>query len=114
MKKWIGGIVLIMLIVLGLNVVIGCNEYKEEWILGKNSNEVISRYGQFHSVSTTVDQAGLYRNCFCEYIIRNNFEAIFGFRSKKVCKIYFSEQGIATSCEIIETDKTDSITLPYS
>lgn len=72
--------------------------YNESWIVGKTSEQVIERYGDFESYTATIGEDGLYRSGACFYKLKPARKGYFGTDYGTHLCIWFDENGIATKC----------------
>ncbi len=74
-------------------------KYREEKFIGLSSQEIREKYGKFDYLSLQ-DAPGLWRNCWCGYMICEEYPTFFGDTEYPMYfMIYFNEEGIATKCE---------------
>lgn len=87
-----------LILTLGLSL-FGCGGYDEDFVMGKTSQEIIERYGDFDyleysDVDGYSEEGGLYRNCKTGYVTKTEKgEAVEYFA------ISFDENGIAYKVE---------------
>ena len=78
----------------------GCaDRYRPDDFLGKNSAEIMARYGEFDCVYMPADEDGLYRNSKCGYTIKEPKRGFLGTSPEVLLFISFDEYGIAVSCD---------------
>ena len=116
MKQRLRAIMLILLTVLTISMLSGCTVikwkaekvwryvdktflYDEDWIIGKNSNEIQEKYGEFYSHGTE-DEDGLIRNGWGEYITAVgvpdiNLYMFIAPNADEYYRIHFDENGLA-------------------
>ena len=100
MKKMCMVIVLIMLPMITLT---GCKPYKkwlirESWVIGKTSIVIEENFGEFDCDDEEPDEDGMYRNCWCRYLIKESKTKWYGTTPDLFFYIYFNENGIAERC----------------
>lgn len=67
-------------------------KYNDKWIIGKTSEEIIERYGEFDHVWKKPDYDGLYRDCTVEYFLINYWQATV---TSQYYTIHFNNNGRA-------------------
>ncbi len=94
MKKIIGFSLLITL----LFTLCACREdtgmYEPDWIIGKTSLQIESKYGEFYQEGTLRSSDGLFRNTECHYFLKER-PLFFGDVEITLFSIHFNENGIA-------------------
>lgn len=99
MKKRIFAALFITVLV--LTVLCGCRAdmhgYSKMWILGRNSSQIMDRYGIFDMCGEAPGTDGLYKDTCCAYYVELDEQG-----SEKgnlaVITIWFNEKGIAYKC----------------
>ncbi len=83
----------------------GCkaHKYDEEWIIGKTSEEVIEKYGEFYKCIKVAGSDGVYDRSICSYIIKPKRKGFLGTTPAELFSISFDKNGIADRCWV-ETD----------
>ena len=70
-------------------------KYDSDWIIGKNSQEIIEQYGEFDVVTMPKNDQGLYSSAICSYIIVPKKVGYLGTTPERLFSIGFDENGIA-------------------
>ena len=96
MIKRITGLLLILVLLLS-----GCSKHKYDidWIIGKNSDEIVEKYGDFDTVSMPKSHIdGLYHNSSCSYVIKEKKVGYLGTTPEQLFTISFDENSFAKRC----------------
>lgn len=95
MKKCI---VLFMSVLFVVFILSGCEKigrYNVDWIIGKDANEIQSRYGKFDGHPQDIPDDGLYKNCTCSYSLPVGHQLFGDPLPEEFLYIYFDDAGIA-------------------
>jgi hypothetical protein len=100
MKKAIA-VLGVLSLILGLSACKMIGRYNVNWIIGKDSDQIQARYGEFDWTPKDVPEDGLYRNCCCSYnLVYNQRHWTDGRRvPNEFLEIYFDENGVAYKAE---------------
>ena len=104
MKKVIA-VLMVLSLMLGLSACKMIGRYNVNWIIGKNSDQIQARYGEFDWKPKDVPEDGLYRNCYCTYYLRVDQVDWSERLPDEYLRIYFDENGIAYAAKK-EVDNT--------
>lgn len=86
----------VILVAVIVCIVIVRSVYDTQWMIGKNSDEIQARYGQFDYHSEEAAEDGLYKDCVCFYLVQTNETDLFGDPlPDERLYIYFDADGIA-------------------
>ena len=93
--------VLLAVIVLITICFFGCgkSKYDEDEIIGLTSVEIVEKYGDFDRPQGFPDEDGLYRDCYCGYLISEKSVGFYGSTELEYFMIYFDEDGLAQRCK---------------
>ena len=76
-----------------------CSKYNDSWIIGKNSDEIQEKYGEFTFCRGSPSEDGLYYDCICGYKLQDQVVEDGVITLYMVCyMIRFDSEGQA--CEI--------------
>ncbi len=92
--------VLVILLLFSLCGCGACSPYREKDFIGLSSQEIIRQFGEFDHTSTAPDSEGIFRNCYCGYIIRDKVVGLFGTEPPVYFLIHFDALGIAYKCSV--------------
>jgi hypothetical protein len=95
MKKYVIAFVILAVVVLLCFCVWNNSRFDESDVIGLTSAEIIEKYGDFDRTEGTPDADGLYRNCRCDYLIREKKVGFLGTTPPEYFMIYFNDVGIA-------------------
>ena len=101
MKKVIVSLIVLSLM-LGLSACKMIGQYNVNWIIGKNSDQIEARYGEFDVKPKDGKEYGLYRRCRCAYYLVRDQRNWAGRVPDVLLYIYFDEEGIAYAAKKIE------------
>lgn len=78
--------------------------YDVDWMIGKTSERIQKRYGEFDGHSEELGEDGLYKNCYCIYIVQTGKRDLFGDQlPTERLYVIFDDNGIAIDA-YIQTD----------
>lgn len=97
MKKFAlyGGIALA---VIALIVCLTSAKYDEDWIIGKTYEQVVDRYGEFHSYYTITDYDGSFAYFLGTYVVKSERVGYLGTTPETFFRVRFDEKGVAYKC----------------
>ena len=101
MKKYVLIFLVLFLCLIVVLWLLARPKYDIFWINGKTSSEIETRYGAFSQCGMPPDRDGLYRNCRCSLLIRDEQVGFFGKIPAKVLAITFDERGFAIETEVM-------------
>ncbi len=73
--------------------------YDEEWIIGKTSEEIKEKYGEFDHTHNDPSEDGLYRDTSCGYLTKDKKVGSLGTSPEEYYMIRFDSEGRAVSIE---------------
>ena len=91
-------IISLCLVVFTLLTLVSCESdwmYDKDWIIGKDANEIQSRYGKFDGHPQDIPDDGLYKNCTCSYSLPVGHQLFGDPLPEEFLYIYFDDAGIA-------------------
>jgi len=75
-------------------------KYSEEDFIGLTSQEIIDKYGKFDIALNIPGEDGIYRNCRCGYIVKEEKVGYLGTTPPDYFMISFDSEGIAYECAV--------------